>query len=153
MFVFTLKSEGLSSRYIDSAMFAHGSVSLQMFWVLWIFLRSLGVICYDRWILSEDHKLFRRLVFHELTAYLSIFNLFKVSELPPYYQKHVNQTILNNVTLKLSFTNIWSLHKNFVHCESFLELKSPSMWDKPGWLNWFCQFLCERLSYSNPKGF
>ena len=64
-------------------------------------------------------------MFHELTAYLSIFNLFKVSELPPCYQKHVNQIILNHVTVKLSFTNIWSLHKNFVHCESFLELKSP----------------------------
>ena len=31
-----------------SAMFAHGSVSLQLFPVVWIFLRSLGVICYDR---------------------------------------------------------------------------------------------------------
>ena len=24
--------------------------------VVWIFLRSLGVICYDRWVLSEGHK-------------------------------------------------------------------------------------------------
>ena len=31
-----------------SAMFAHGSASLQLFPVVWIFLRSLGVICYDR---------------------------------------------------------------------------------------------------------
>ena len=36
---------------------------------------------------------------HELTAYLSIFNLFKLSELWPYYQKHVNQIILNLTTL------------------------------------------------------
>ena len=29
-----------------------------------------------------------------ITAYLSIFNLFKLNELWPYYQKHVNQIIL-----------------------------------------------------------
>ena len=28
-----------------------------------------------------------------------------------------------------------------------------SMWDKRRWLNWFWQFLCERLSFFNPKGF
>ena len=37
-------------------MFAHGSASLQLFTVVWIFLRSLGVICYDRWVLSEGQK-------------------------------------------------------------------------------------------------
>ena len=28
--------------------FVHGSASLQLFLVVWIFLRSLGVICYGR---------------------------------------------------------------------------------------------------------
>ena len=28
-------------------------------------------------------------------------------------------------SLKLSFTNIWGLHSNFVDCESFLESNSP----------------------------
>ena len=37
---------------------------------------------------------------HELTAYLSIFNLFKLNELWPYYQEHVNQIILNRTTLR-----------------------------------------------------
>ena len=37
----------------------------------------------------------------ELKAYLSIFKLFKLNELWPYYQKHVNQTILNCTTLKI----------------------------------------------------
>ena len=36
---------------------------------------------------------------HELTAYLSIFNQFKLNELLPYYQKFVNQIILNCTTL------------------------------------------------------
>ena len=34
----------------------HGSVSLQLFLVVYIFLRSLGVICFHRWVLSESHK-------------------------------------------------------------------------------------------------
>ena len=38
----------------------------------------------------------------KLTAYLSIFNVFKLNELWPYYQNHVNQIILNCSTL-------WSL--------------------------------------------
>ena len=62
---------------------------------------------------------------HELTAYLSIFNLFKLSELWLYYQKHVNQIILNRI--KLSFPNIQGLHSNFVDCESFLESNSPDI--------------------------
>ena len=58
-------------------------------------------------------------------------------------------------SLKLSFTNIWDLRSNFVDCELFLESfkHSCSVWDKPGWLNWFSQFLCERLSSFNLKGF
>ena len=36
---------------------------------------------------------------HELTAYLTVFNLYKLSELWPYYQKHVNQITLNHTTL------------------------------------------------------
>ena len=49
-----------------------------------------------------SQKLLQELVSHALTAYLSIFNLFKLSELWRYYQKHVNQIILNHATL-------WSL--------------------------------------------
>ena len=37
----------------------------------------------------------------ELTAYLSIFKLFKLNELWPYYKKHLKQTILNCATLKI----------------------------------------------------
>ena len=45
-----------------------------------------------------SQKLLQGLVPRELTAYLSIFNLFKLNELWP-YQKHVNQKILNHTTL------------------------------------------------------
>ena len=36
---------------------------------------------------------------HELIAYLSIFNQFKLNELWPHYQKHVKQIILSHITL------------------------------------------------------
>ena len=51
----------------------------------------------------------------------------KLNELWPYYQKHVNQIILNRITLKLSFTNIRGLRSNFVDCESFLESNSSDI--------------------------
>ena len=31
-------------------------MAVQLFLVVWIFLRSVGFICYDRWVLSERHK-------------------------------------------------------------------------------------------------
>ena len=54
-------------------------------------------------------------------------------------------------SLKLSSMNIWGLNLNFVDCK--LSWHSCSVWDKPGWLNWSWQFLRERLSSFNPKGF
>ena len=36
--------------------------------VVWIFLRSLGVICYDIWVLSEGHKNYCRYWYLELAA-------------------------------------------------------------------------------------
>ena len=38
-------------------------------------------------------------VSHKITAYISIFNLFKLIELWSDYQKHINQIILNRITL------------------------------------------------------
>ena len=133
-----------------SAMFARGSSSLQLFPVVWILLRSLGVICYDRWVLSEGQGSLS----HELTACL-FFNLFKLNELWPCSKACRPDSFEWRNFLKLSFSNIWGLRSNFVDCESFiesnsLESNSCSPWDKPGW-PWFWQFLCERLSSFNPK--
>ena len=55
--------------------------------------------------------------------------------------------------LNLSFTNIWCLPSNFAECETFLESNSPDILALCKTNNWFCQFLCERLSFFNPKGF
>ena len=65
-------------------------------------------------------------------------------------------------SLNLSFMSMWGLCLDFVDSWILLVLYFPwielpwyfcSMWDKLGWLNWFWQFLCERLSSFNPKGF
>ena len=80
-----------------SAIFAHGIASLQLFLVMWIFLRSLGVTRYLLWQMSSQwglEKLLQGLVSHELTASHSIFKQLKLNEL-----WHVNQIILNRVTL------------------------------------------------------
>ena len=45
----------------------------------------------------------------------------------PYYQKDLNHITLNHTTLKLSFTNIWSLCCNLWECESFLESNCPDI--------------------------
>ena len=98
-------------------MFAHGSASLQLFPGCHL-LRQMS----SQW---GSQKLLQGLVSHELTAYLSIFNLFKLNELWPYYQKRVNFELHNS--LKLCFTNIWGLCSNLVDCESFLESTSPDV--------------------------
>ena len=95
-----LKNKILKNK-LFSAMFAHGNAFLQLFLVMWLFLRSLSVICYSRWVLRVRVTKITSsiLVSHELTAYLSIFNL---SKLWPYYQKHVNQIILNYTIFYIS---------------------------------------------------
>ena len=70
-------------------MFVHRSASL--FLVVWIFLLSLvSFDTTDEFSVSVK-KITSRTVPHELTARLSIFNLFKLNELWPYYKNHVNQ--------------------------------------------------------------
>ena len=68
---------------------------------------------------------------HELTAYLSsIFNLFLLNELWPYYQKSCKPHNFElSKSVELSFTNIWGLCLNFADSESFLELNSPDILD------------------------
>ena len=92
----------------------HGSVSLQLFLVFWIFLGFLGVICYNKWVLSKGHKI-----------YIKDWYLMnsQPNELWPYHQNDVNQTALNH----LSFTNVSGLCLNFVDCESFLESNSSDI--------------------------
>ena len=106
----------------------HRSVSLQLFPVVWIFSRSLGVICYNRWVLSTGHRIY----FKDL--YLSLINskpTFWFWHFLTQWDGYINQRKfkpdnfkLHN-SLKLSSTNIWGLCSNFVEFESSLESKFP----------------------------
>ena len=49
---------------------------------------------------KSSQKLLQGSVSHKLAAYLPYFNQFKLNELWPYYQKYVNQIILNHTTLE-----------------------------------------------------
>ena len=101
-------------------MFAHGSASLQLFQVVWIFLRSLGVICYDRWVLSEGHKNYFKdwCLMNSQPAFLFLTILSKACK-PDNFESHNS--------LKLSFTNIRGHRSNFVDCESFPDSNSPDI--------------------------
>ena len=53
----------------------HGKMYLQLFPVFWIFLRSLGVICY-MWVLSKGYKNYYQDWCPIKSVYLSVFDLF-----------------------------------------------------------------------------
>ena len=91
-------------------------MSPQLFLVVWVFLRSLGVICYNRQVLcwGSQKKLIQELVSHRLTAYLSVFDLFLTKRNELVYQKDVNEitlnhTILKNLALRILETFVWIL--------------------------------------------
>ena len=75
-------------------------VSLQLFPMVWIFLRFLGNICYNRRVLSGGHKNYFKdwcLVNSQPTFMFLTYS--QLNELWPYYQKDVNQTTLNHTSL------------------------------------------------------
>ena len=77
--------------------------------------------------------------------FLTYFNAMDYDHI---YQKDVHEITLNRVKLSLfPILSILNLSLN----ETLLT--TCSIWDKPGWLNWFWQFLCESLSSFNPKRF
>ena len=107
-----------------------------------------------------SQKLFQGFSSHKFIAYLSISNLFWLSELWSYYQKDVNQITLNYATFQSLAFQIFEAKKFF---QKFcwllmfpwinLSWQFCSMWDKPWWLNYFWQFLREASSSFNLKGF
>ena len=89
---------------------------------------SLGIICYNRWFLSDGHKMTSRIGVSWTPAYLSVFDLFLTQWIMVILSKEYNPDNfeLHN-SLKLSFANIWGLRLNFVDCKSFLESNSPEI--------------------------
>ena len=80
--------------------------------------------CHLLWQMNsqwDSQKLLQGLVFHKLTVYLSVFNLFLTQWIMAILSKRCKPDNLEpHNSLGLSFTNIWGLHCNLVECESFL---------------------------------
>ena len=100
-------------------MFVHRSASLQLFLVVWIFLRSVGVICYDRWVLSEGHKNYFKdwCLMNSQPTFLFLLQWI-MAILSKGWKPDNSESC---TSLKLSFTNVWGLCLNFAECETFLE--------------------------------
>ena len=103
---------------------------------MWIFLRLLGVVCCDRWVLSEGHKNYSKhwclMSSWSTFLFLTFFNSGHIIKyLWPSFEPH---WMWDFPWIKLSW------HLGF-------------MWDKRGWFYWFWLFLCEGLSSFNMKGF
>ena len=126
-------------------MLAHGSASLQLLPVVWIFHISEVPGCHLLQQISSQwgsQKLLQGLVSHELRAQLSIFNLFKLGHI-------INMAILSKVGKPDNFESCNSLKLSFGrYSRALFEFcwlwivpwiklwwHSCSMWDKPGWLN------------------
>ena len=87
---------------------------------------SVGVICSDRWVLSDSHKSYFKDWCHLMNSqptflFLTqwIMTILSKGCKPDNFEPHNS--------LKLSFTNIQHLCSNFVECEYFLELNSPDI--------------------------
>ena len=75
-----------------------------------------------------SQNLLQGLVSHELTAYLSVFNLFLTQWIMAILSKGCKRDNSEpHNSLKLSFTNIRTLCSNFVECESFFESNPPNI--------------------------
>ena len=67
-------------------------------------------------------------MFHELTAYLSFFNLFLTQWIMAILSKGCKlDNFESHNSLKPTFTNIRGPRSNFVECESFFEWNSPDI--------------------------
>ena len=85
-------------------------VSIQLL-VVWIFLRSLDLISYNRWIVSECHKnYFKDWCLMNWQSSFLILTSFCLSEMAILPKRPKPDKFESHNSLKLSFTNIWGLH-------------------------------------------
>ena len=108
----------------------HGSMSLQQFLMVWIFVKFLGVISSDDgWVLSE--------IITKITSRIGVswmdslpfwfWPRFNSMKWLCYQKKHKQDNFESCNSLKLIFTNIEGLFSNFIQCKSFLESNCPDI--------------------------
>ena len=87
--------------------------------------------CHLLWQMNfqwSSQKLLQGLVSHELTVYLSVFNLFLTQWIMAILSKRCKTGNFEpHNSLKFSFTNISGLHSNLVECESFFGSNSSEI--------------------------
>ena len=85
-------------------------VSIQLL-LGWIFLRSLDLISYNRWIVSECHKnYFKDWCLMNWQSSFLILTSFYLSEMAILSKRPKPDKFESHNSLKLSFTDIWGLH-------------------------------------------
>ena len=101
----------------------------QLFPVVWIFSEIPGCHLLRQMSFQwGSQKSLQGLVSHELIAYLHVFHLFLTHWIMAILSKRSKPDNFEpHNSLKLSFTNTWGLHSNFVACESFHESNSPDI--------------------------
>ena len=101
---------------------------LHFFLVVWLFSRSLDVICYDRWVLSENKKKYFKdqclMISQPTFQILSIFWVVKMTILSKVRKL---DTFESHNSWKLSFSNIRDFRSNRNICQSLLESYSPNI--------------------------
>ena len=86
-------------------------VSLQLFPVVWIFQKSLGIICYHKWVLSEGHKKnFKDWCLVNLQPTFLFFNLFLTQWIMDILSKGCKpHNFESHNSLKLTLPNILNI--------------------------------------------
>ena len=87
--------------------------------------------CHLLWQMNSQwasQKLLQGLVSHELTAYISVFNLFLTQWIIAVLSKGCKpDKFASHNSQKRSFTNIQGLHSSSGNCQSFLESNTPDI--------------------------
>ena len=131
--------------------------------MVWVFLRPLGVIYYNR-VLSEGHKNYFMdwCLMNSQSTFLFFDQVLTRWIIVILSNGRKSDNFESHNSVKLSLTNIHHLHSNFIECESFLESNCPdilaicetlAIYVKLEWLNWFWQYLCAGLSFLDTKEF
>ena len=105
----------------------------------------------------ESQKLLQGLASHELTAYLSVFDVFLTQWIMAILPKGCKSDFWITWPPKTSLCKYLNPLCKICWMWIFAWIKllwhSCSLGDKLGWLNWFWQFLCKGLSSFKSKGF
>ena len=96
--------------------------------MVWLFLRSLGIICYERWVLWKGHKNFFKDWCLKNSQPTFLFNIFFIQWIMVILSKGCKpENSESHNSLKLSITNIRDLRSNFFWMWIFFESNSPDI--------------------------